>query len=352
MQTERRENGLSELERRQYANCRLCPRDCGVNRLNGEKGFCGMGPFPVVARAALHHWEEPCISGREGSGAVFFSGCNLRCVFCQNAEISRGRAGKEISTERLAEIFLELQEQGANNINLVTGVMFIPSIATALRQAKKQGLRIPVVYNSGGYEEPEALKLLDGLVDIYLPDFKYMEPESAKTFSHADHYVEKAKAAVSEMVRQVGAPVFDQRGMMVKGVIVRHLLLPGKRKEAERVVAYLYETYGEQIYFSIMNQYTPMKPPVKDFKELYRKVTSYEYDKTIEYALSLGVTQGYMQEGKTAEESFIPAFDLEGVDKPAKKTMELKNGERRQMATENNKAKNGGTEGENSGRQS
>lgn len=329
------ETTLSELEIVQYGSCRLCPRNCGVNRLTGERGFCGMGPLPMVARAALHYWEEPCISGREGSGAVFFSGCNLRCVFCQNREISRGRAGKEINAGRLAEIFLELQQQGANNINLVTAVMFIPTVAGALLRAKEQGLRIPVVYNCGGYEEPEALKLLDKLVDIYLPDFKYMEPETAKNYSEAGDYAVKAKAAVSEMVRQVGEPAFDSRGMMEKGVMVRHLLLPGKRKEAERIIAYLYETYGERIYFSIMNQYTPMKPSAKalqpgeskgedkaEMKELYRRVTSYEYDKTIEYALSLGITRGYMQEGKTAKESFIPAFDLEGVEKRADRTAE------------------------------
>lgn len=317
---------ISELESRAYADCRLCPRNCGVNRLKGERGFCGMGPLPVVARAALHYWEEPCISGTEGSGAVFFSGCNLRCVFCQNREISRGLSGKAISTERLSEIFLELQEQGANNINLVTGVMFIPSIAAALLRAKERGLRIPVVYNCGGYEEPEALKLLDGLVDIYLPDFKYMEQESAEKYSMAKDYVQKAKEALSEMVRQAGEPVFDARGMMERGVIVRHLLLPGRRKEANAVIAYLYDTYGERIYLSIMNQYTPMAPPAKpsesggngeSMKELYRRVTSYEYHKTIEYALSLGVTKGYMQEGKTAKESFIPAFDLQGVEKTA-----------------------------------
>lgn len=318
MQTDVHVEGRAEPEIKQYRNCHLCPRNCGVNRLNGERGFCGMGTLPVVARAALHFWEEPCISGREGSGTVFFSGCNLRCVFCQNREISRGQTGKEIGTERLAEIFLELQEKGANNINLVTGVMFIPSIVTALKAAKKKGLRIPVIYNCGGYESAEALLLLEGLVDIYLPDFKYMDEDSAEKYSNAPDYAKRAKAAVAEMVRQTGEPVFDQRGMMQKGVIVRHLLLPGRRKEAERIIAYLYENYGNNICFSIMNQYTPMqispgqrKP--EDFKELYRKVTSYEYDKTIDYALSLGITRGYMQEGNTAEESFIPPFDLEGV---------------------------------------
>lgn len=303
---------------RQYGLCRLCPRNCGINRLKGEKGFCRMGYRPVVARAALHFWEEPCISGQEGSGTVFFSGCNLRCVFCQNREISRGEAGKEISTDRLAEIFMELQQKGANNINLVTGVMFIPSIVTAIRAAKEKGLRIPVIYNCGGYESAEALRLLEGLVDVYLPDFKYMEEDAANMYSNAPDYAKWAKTAIAEMVRQTGKPVFDRRGMIQRGVIVRHLLLPGRRKEAERIIAYLYQTYGDDIYFSIMNQYTPMqisgkKPEAGPFRELFRKVTSYEYEKTIDFALSLGITKGYMQEGGTAEESFIPPFDLEGV---------------------------------------
>lgn len=328
MQTEEKSSRLSKTEIQQYSNCHLCPRNCGINRLKGERGFCGMGPFPVVARAALHDWEEPCISGKKGSGTVFFSGCNLKCVFCQNREISRGQAGKEITVDRLCEIFLELQEKGANNINLVTGVQFIPSIVSALNRAKEKGLAVPVIYNCGGYESAGALKLLEGLVNIYLPDFKYFDSASAAGYSHAEDYPERAKEALGEMFRQTGEPVFNSEGIIQKGIIVRHLLLPGKRKEAEKVLAYLYEKYGDKIYFSIMNQYTPMKdlgtedfgkgengPEQRDYKNLYRKVTAYEYDKTIEYALSLGICKGYMQKGKTAEESFIPPFDLEGVEK-------------------------------------
>lgn len=328
MQTEEKSSKLSEIEIQQYSNCHLCPRNCGINRLKGERGFCGMGSFPMVARAALHYWEEPCISGEKGSGTVFFSGCNLRCVFCQNREISGGQAGKEITVDRLCEIFLELQEKGANNINLVTGVPFIPSIVSALNRAKEKALSIPVVYNCGGYESVGALKLLEGLVSIYLPDFKYYDGALAAGYSHAKDYPERAKEAIEEMFRQTGEPVFNAEGIMQKGILVRHLLLPGKRKEAERILAYLYEKYGDKIYFSIMNQYTPMKhfmaenpgkeekrAEQKDYKNLYRKVTAYEYDKTIEYALSLGIHKGYMQEGKTAEESFIPPFDLEGVEK-------------------------------------
>lgn len=302
---------LSLLEQTEYKNCRLCPRACGVNRLEGERGFCGMGALPVVARAALHYWEEPCISGENGSGTVFFSGCNLRCIFCQNREISRGQAGKEIGTERLAEIFMELQEKGAHNINLVTGVLFIPSIAEALKQAKEKGLQIPIVYNCGGYESVEALRLMDGLIDVYLPDFKYWDGEAAKRYSHAMDYPERAKEALAEMIHQVGEPVFASNGILQKGVVVRHLLLPGKRKEAEAVIGYLYQTYGDQIYISIMNQYTPMAHC--EDENLRRKVTTYEYDKTIDFALELGVKNGFMQEGNTAEESFIPTFDLEGV---------------------------------------
>ena len=302
---------LSLVEQTEYEVCRLCPRACGVNRMKGERGFCGMGVQPVVARAALHFWEEPCISGEKGSGTVFFSGCNLRCVFCQNQEISRGQAGKEISTDRLSEIFLELQDKGAHNINLVTGVLFIPSIAKALKQAKTKGLQIPVVYNCGGYESVEALRLLEGLIDIYLPDFKYWTSDLAQRYSHAVDYSDRAKEALGEMVRQVGEPVFSPSGILQKGVVVRHLLLPGQRKEAEAILDYLYRTYGDDIYISIMNQYTPVAQSID--KNLERKVTTYEYDKTIDFALNLGVKNGFMQEGNTASESFIPPFDLEGV---------------------------------------
>lgn len=306
---------FSSIEKEQYRECHLCPRDCGVNRLEGQTGYCGMGALPKAARAALHFWEEPCISGQNGSGAVFFAGCNLRCVFCQNREISCEKAGKELSAQRLAEIFLELQKQGAHNINLVTGVQFIPSIAQALRCAKGNGLVLPVVYNCGGYESVSALELLEGLVDIYLPDFKYMEEETAQKYSHARDYPQKAKAAFAEMYRQVSEADFDDTGMMRKGLLVRHLLLPGRRKEAEAILSYLYQTYGDNIYLSIMNQYTPMPFVGRECRELDRKVTSYEYDKTIEFALSLGITKAYMQTGKTAAESFIPPFDLKGIEK-------------------------------------
>ena len=292
--------------------CRLCPRECGVNRMEGQRGFCGVDADIMIARAALHMWEEPCISGKEGSGAVFFSGCSLGCGFCQNRKISRGETGKKVTTEHLTELFFQLQAQGANNINLVTAGQFLPQVALSLENAKKQNLRIPVVYNSSGYEKADALKILDGLIDIYLPDFKYMDVELARKYSHAEDYPQVAKAALKEMVRQVGSASFDNRGMMQKGVIVRHLLLPGHVKDSKNVIKYLHETYRDEIYISIMNQYTPM-PAMKDDPLLSRKVTDREYERLIDYAISLGLNNGFIQEGETAKESFIPEFNGEGV---------------------------------------
>ncbi len=291
--------------------CSLCPRMCRTDRRK-TTGYCGVTDTLRVARAALHFWEEPCISGEEGSGAVFFAGCNLRCVFCQNYEIARAKQGKEISVERLAEIFLELQEQKANNLNLVTATHYVPQVIKALEQAKMKGLHIPVVYNCGGYEGVETLKMLEGLVDIYLPDFKYMDPQRAKTYSHAEDYPETAKKALAEMVRQQPECRFDQRGIIEKGVIARHLMLPGGIKDSKAVVRYLYETYGDAIFISLMNQYTPL-PHVAAYPEINRKLKKFEYDRLVDYAISLGVENGFIQEGETAEESFIPAFTGEGV---------------------------------------
>lgn len=291
--------------------CSLCPRMCNIDR-EVTTGYCGVKQTLRVARAALHFWEEPCISGEEGSGAVFFTGCNLRCVFCQNYQIARAEQGKEITVERLSEIFLELQEKKANNINLVTATHYVPQVVEALKMAKSQGLHIPVVYNCGGYETVETLKLLEGLVDIYLPDFKYVDSERAKRYSHAENYPEAAKTALAEMVRQQPEAEFDERGIMKKGVIVRHLMLPGGIKDSKAVVKYLYETYGNQIFVSLMNQYTPL-PHVTDYPEINRKLKKFEYDRLVDYAIALGVENGFIQEGETAEESFIPAFTNEGV---------------------------------------
>ena len=291
--------------------CSLCPRMCNVDR-EITTGYCGVKKTLRVARAALHFWEEPCISGEEGSGAVFFTGCNLRCVFCQNFQIARAEQGKEITVERLSEIFLELQEQKANNINLVTATHYVPQVVEALKMAKEKGLHIPVVYNCGGYETVETLKLLEGLVDIYLQDFKYVDHDRAKRYSRAEDYPEAAKKALAEMVRQQPEAEFDERGIMKKGVIVRHLMLPGGIKDSKAVVKYLYETYGNQIFISLMNQYTPL-PHVADYPEIDRKLKKFEYDRLVDYAISLGVENGFIQEGETAEESFIPAFTNEGV---------------------------------------
>lgn len=293
--------------------CRLCPRECGVDRSEGKKGYCGASNELKVARAALHMWEEPCISGETGSGTVFFSGCPMRCRFCQNYSIAAARKGKVISIERLAQIFLELQEKGAANINLVTPTHYTLHIIKALDLAKENGLRIPVVYNTSGYEKTETLKLLRGYIDIYLPDFKYMDGLLAAAYSNAPDYPEYAKRALEEMVGQTGPLKLDEEtGMARSGVIVRHLVLPGHVRNSKAVIQYLYETYGDQIYISIMNQYTPMPQVAKD-KLIGRKVTRREYEKVIDYALELGVENGFFQEGDVAEESFIPEFDSEGV---------------------------------------
>ena len=297
------------------AGCMLCPRNCGVNREAGETGVCGQTDTVKVARAALHYWEEPCISGETGSGTVFFSGCALHCVFCQNHSIANGKAGKLVTQERLSEIFLEMQEKGANNINLVTPGHFAPQIAEALKRAKEQGMTLPVVYNTGGYEHVDTIRRMEGLVDIYLPDFKYMDDALGFQYSHVRDYSKTAKAAIAEMVRQTGEAVFeggDEDGLMKRGTIVRHLVLPGCVEDSKAVIRYLYEAYGNRIYISMMNQFTPM-PALADYPELNRKVTKEEYEEVVDYAISLGVECGFVQEGETAEESFIPAFDGEGV---------------------------------------
>lgn len=292
--------------------CVLCPRRCGVDRLSGERGFCGGTDRISVARAALHFWEEPCLSGKEGAGTVFFTGCNLKCVFCQNAEIAGGEHGAFITVERLAEIFLELQEKGANNIDLVTPTHDIAAIARALVLAKDNGLHIPIVYNCGGYEETETLRLLEGLVDIWMPDMKYADPVLAADLSKAGDYPSKAKEALAEMVRQQPKAVFDTRGILQKGVLVRHLVLPGHIKNSKAVLSYLWETYGDTIWLSLMSQYTPLRK-FPAHPELERSVTRREYEKTVSHALDLGFTNVYIQDGGVDKESFIPAFNLEGV---------------------------------------
>lgn len=276
-----------------------------------------MGAQAVLSRAALHKWEENCISGTNGSGAVFFTGCNMGCIFCQNSGIAAGEDGIAVTEERLGEIFLELQEEGAHNINLVTPTHFVPQIAQALKIAKDKGLAIPVVYNSSGYECAETLKMLEGYVDIYLPDFKYMDEKMAKEYSRASDYPQAAKKALAEMVRQTGPCVFEG-GLIKKGTIVRHLVMPGQVRNSKSVIQYLYETYGNDIYYSIMSQYTPM-PHMQDHPLLGRTITKREYHKVLDYALELGVENGFMQDGKAAKDSFIPAFDGTGVIKKGDK---------------------------------
>ena len=285
--------------------CNICPRNCKINR-NKELGFCKAGNKIKIARYSLHFWEEPCISGEAGSGTIFFSGCNLKCIFCQNYDISFNNSGKEISIERFSEICLELQEKGALNINLVTPTIYIPLIKEGLILAKKNGLNIPIVYNTSGYESVESLKELDGLIDIYLPDFKYFDNCLAKKFSSANNYFEIASLALKEMFRQVGTPIFEN-DIMKKGVIVRHLLLPRHIDDSKKVIKYLYDTYKNNIYISIMNQFTPVRK-IDKYKELNETVKDSEYDELINYALDIGVNNAFIQEGETCKESFIPDF--------------------------------------------
>jgi len=315
-----------------FSDCTLCPRNCHADRTavpfpdkKEHYGFCGQSDAITAARAALHMWEEPCISGAAGSGTVFFSGCNMGCVFCQNFEIAHGVCGKTISIQRLSEIFLELQAKHANNINLVTPSHFVPQIIDALSIAKKNGLHIPIVYNTSSYESVDTLRMLDGMIDIYLPDFKYYSSALSSKYSHAADYFEKASRAVSEMVRQTGEPVFrsesgslltadeyDDKALLCRGTIVRHLLLPDCLEDAKSVIKYLYETYKNQIFISIMSQYTPLKH-VSEYPGLNRKVTSGEYNELVDYAISLGVENGFIQDESTAAESFIPDFNCEGI---------------------------------------
>ncbi len=293
-------------------DCTLCPRECHVDRRNGKRGYCKQTDELVVARAALHMWEEPCISGEEGSGTVFFSGCAMGCVYCQNHNIAAGIAGKVISIERLSGIFMELQEQKANNINLVTPSHYVLQIVEAIKLARKQGLRIPIVYNCSGYEKVETLRLLEGYIDIYLPDLKYMAAEPARRYSNCENYFQYAALAMEEMVRQVPEAVFDSRDRMKKGVIVRHLTLPGYLEDSKNIIKYLYDTFGDKIYISIMNQYTPLSG-VEHYPEINRKINDSEYEELVDYAIELGVENGFIQEGETASESFIPEFNGEGV---------------------------------------
>ncbi len=293
-----------------YYNCRLCPRECGIDR-SKVKGVCGMGDSPALARAALHFWEEPCISGEKGSGAVFFSGCALRCVYCQNRSIATGNVARTISGERLTEIYFELKEKGANNINLVSASHFLPHVVSSIENAKKQGFDLPFVYNTSGYDKADSIRRLDGLIDIYLPDYKYVVSEDANKYSSCPDYPRIAFLAIDEMVRQQPHPVIED-GIMKNGTIIRHLLLPGKVIASKIALKRLYERYGDSVYYSLMSQYTPL-PHITSYPELNRRVTEKEYSSFVDYAVELGITKAFVQTGESAEESFIPSFDFEGV---------------------------------------
>lgn len=293
-----------------YKNCNLCPRKCGTNRFEST-GFCGESAFLNVTRAALHEWEEPPVSGTSGSGTVFFRGCNLKCIYCQNYSIAHNQGGKQITTENLSDIFISLQDKGAHNINLVTPTHFVPHITKGISTAKEKGLVIPVVYNTSGYENPETIKLLDKTVDIFLTDFKYIKSQTAKKYSQAPDYPVYAASALSEMVKLAPSPVFENN-LIKKGVIVRVLLLPGHLIETKMIIKYLYSTYGNNIYISLMNQYTPVKEH-KNHPNLNRTVTDYEYKSLIDYACHLGIENAFIQDCGTAKESFIPEFDLTGL---------------------------------------
>lgn len=291
--------------------CNLCPRKCNIQRkalTDAGKGFCNMGENPVIARAALHYWEEPPISGTRGSGTVFFSGCNLKCAYCQNEEISKGCFGKEITVERLREIYFELIAQGAHNINLVTGTHFIKSIAESLNEP----LPVPVVYNCGGYESTNALKLLENKVQIYLPDLKYSDDKLALIYSEAPDYFEIATNTIKEMFRQVGKCELDDNGIMTKGVIIRHLILPNHLENTKKVIDWVKENFKDgEVLFSLMSQFTPNK--TCNIPELSRRLTQQEYDEIEEYLFNSGIEDGFMQELSSAKEEYIPPFNLEGV---------------------------------------
>lgn len=287
--------------------CRLCPRECNVNRLTGEVGYCGASDKLMVSRAALHFWEEPCVSGENGSGTVFFSNCNLKCVFCQNHCISQENLGVEISIERLSEIFLELEGNGANNINLVTPTHYVPQIIEALKLSKANGLKIPILYNSNGYDSLDTLKALDGYIDVYLPDLKYYNSKYSLKYSMAKDYFEKASIAIEEMYRQVGKPVFDENGIIKKGAIIRHLMLPGLLFDSKKILDYIHKTFGNNVYISLMNQYTPMFK-ASNYPEINRKLNEKHYDSIIDYALDLGIKNAFIQESESSSEEFVPDF--------------------------------------------
>lgn len=294
------------------AYCSLCPRECNINRKK-EKGVCGASEIMRIARYSLHEWEEPCLSGTHGSGTIFFSFCNLQCIFCQNYKISSEHIGYEITIDDFVDICLELQEKGAHNINLVTPTHYVPQIILGIKEARKKGLILPIIYNTSGYEKKETIKQLNGIIDIYLPDFKYFDDTIGLRYSKVSNYSDYAKESLEEMVSQVGSPIYEN-GLLKKGVIVRHLCLPGEVEDSKKILKYLYQTYHDSIIISIMNQYTPIRKFLK-YPNLNRTLTEQEYEEIIDFACDTGITNAFIQEGETCKESFIPEF----YDKPTKK---------------------------------
>lgn len=292
--------------------CKLCHRNCKVNRNNNKVGFCKASDKIKIARAALHYWEEPPISQENGSGTVFFSYCNFNCVFCQNHEISQEFNGMEVSIKRLAEIFLELQDQGANNINLVTPTHYVPQIIEALKISKSNGLNIPILYNTNSYDSIETIKALNGYIDVYLPDFKYFNDKYAIKYSKVNNYASNSIEVIDEMLNQVGRPVFNSNGCITKGVIVRHLMLPGLLFDSKKVIDLLYNRYKNNIYISLMNQYVPMFKAC-DYTEINKPLNPKHYSSLIQYALDLGVENGFIQDEGTNTSAFTPKFNLKGV---------------------------------------
>lgn len=293
---------MQELEK-----CNICPHKCGVNRLEGKRGRCKASDKVKIALVSLHNYEEPCISGENGSGTVFFSNCNLNCVFCQNYEISQLGNGKEISIEELADIFVSQQNNKAENINLVTPTMYIYQIIEAIKIARNKGLRIPIVYNSNGYESVETLKHLEGYIDIYLPDLKYCNNEIAYKYSNIKNYFENAVQAIQEMYRQVGNPVLDENGMMKKGLMIRHLILPNNLQNSKDVLKWISNNIDNRVFVSVMAQYFPTHR-AKEFPEISRKLTQDEYNEMEEYLYTLDLDNGYIQELGTHEEEYVPNF--------------------------------------------
>jgi len=307
---------VEELSLTALAACRLCPRRCGVNRLAGQRGYCRAGRLVKVSLVSLHQWEEPCIAGDRGAGTVFFAHCNLGCVFCQNSLISQGEepAGYEVDEVRLAEIFLEQQGRGAATLDLVTPTHYAPQLAAALQLAKEKGLTLPVVWNCGGYENASLLRgLVEAGVTVFLPDIKFATAETAARYAGAADYLARAREAITAMVEAVGAPQLNREGILVRGVLVRHLVLPGKRKESMALLEWLWESFGDRVLLSLMNQYTPLGRAA-EFKEINRRVTTFEYDSVVERALELGFTKAYIQQGREAASAeYVPSFDGSGV---------------------------------------